>query len=132
MSTDIPDRTRKLIQSRADNACEICRKPMTDIHHRQRKGMGGTSSLVIHNPENLIGLCRWHHGWTHANPAHAVLGGWIVPTTVDPEFFPVWAQNVNYGYSAWFSLLPDGCVRWVNDLHEPLNLPPGMPSLSAA
>ena len=41
--------------------CEIpeCGKALIDIHHIQRKGMGGSKTKDY--IENLIGLCREHH-----------------------------------------------------------------------
>jgi 5-methylcytosine-specific restriction protein A len=132
VSTDIPEKTRKLIREREDARCAICRRPMTDIHHRLRKGMGGTSRADIHLPSNLVGLCRTHHGLVHAKPAPAVLGGWIVPTSVEPGLFPIWMQSSQYAYPGWFLLEDDGIVRWTTDDNEPLHLPPGMPSLLSA
>lgn len=128
--SDIPERTRKLIRAREDDRCAVCRRPMTDIHHRQRKGMGGSNAPDIHDPVNLVGLCRADHGWVHANPAAATLCGLMVPTTVHPAQVPVWMQNVNYGFPAWFQLFnTDAAIRWVTDEQEPVRLPPRMPAL---
>ena len=39
--------------------CEWCGCPATDIHHIQRRGMGG--SKTADRPENLMALCRSCH-----------------------------------------------------------------------
>ena len=39
--------------------CEICGKKAVDIHHLERRGMGG--SISRDNIENLMALCRPHH-----------------------------------------------------------------------
>ena len=39
--------------------CEVCQAPATDIHHIQRRGMGGSKTADV--PENLMALCRSCH-----------------------------------------------------------------------
>ena len=39
--------------------CEVCGSRAVDIHHIERRGMGGTSR--IDTVENLMGLCRSCH-----------------------------------------------------------------------
>lgn len=39
--------------------CEICGKAANDLHHIERRGIGG--SLQRDNIENLMALCRNHH-----------------------------------------------------------------------
>ena len=39
--------------------CEVCFNPATDIHHIQRRGMGG--SKTADRIENLMALCRECH-----------------------------------------------------------------------
>lgn len=39
--------------------CEVCGAVATDIHHIQRRGMGG--SKTADRPENLMALCRKCH-----------------------------------------------------------------------
>ena len=52
--------------------CEIYGRPAhsdTTIidppHHIFNKGMGGSSNPDIHDPSNLITLCRYHHDCAH-------------------------------------------------------------------
>ena len=35
------------------------------VHHRILKGMGGTSLPAIHDADNLMVLCDWHHHLAH-------------------------------------------------------------------
>jgi len=44
--------------------CEVCGAVATDIHHIQRRGMGG--SKTADRPENLMALCRLCHAKAHA------------------------------------------------------------------
>lgn len=39
--------------------CEICGTRAVDIHHLERRGMGGSGTKDY--IENLMGLCRLHH-----------------------------------------------------------------------
>lgn len=47
-------------------ACEICGKRSNDIHHLERRGMGG--SKTKDHIENLMALCRDHHLMCEADP----------------------------------------------------------------
>jgi hypothetical protein len=48
-------------------ACEICGDTAVDIHHIKARGMGGTSSPISDNIENLMALCRKHHNMCGAS-----------------------------------------------------------------
>ena len=48
---------------------------MLDVHHIKSRGMGGSSDLAIHSPDNLITLCRYHHDCAHRK----VKGHYISP-----------------------------------------------------
>ncbi len=39
--------------------CEICKAEAIDIHHIERRGMGGSKTKDV--PENLMALCRQCH-----------------------------------------------------------------------
>ena len=41
--------------------CEICGKPAVDIHHIERRGMGGTTNPESNSIFNLMALCRDCH-----------------------------------------------------------------------
>lgn len=131
MSTDIPTKRKRDVIDREGGRCAACWLPAIDVHHRRGKKMGGTSAVDIHDFSNLLATCRRHHDLIHAGPAAAVLGGWMVPTIsgVSPGMVPVWMRSEFHDGPAWFALDNDGGVRLVSDLHEPLTLLPGMPSL---
>lgn len=46
--------------------CEACGTHAVDVHHLNRRGMGG--SKTKDNVENLMGLCRKHHDLAEASP----------------------------------------------------------------
>jgi hypothetical protein len=67
-------------------------QPATDIHHRRRKGMGGSARLE--RPSNLITLCglgntTGHHGHVHQNPELAHARGWLLYEHQNPAETPV-------------------------------------------
>lgn len=35
------------------------------MHHVIHKGMGGTTSELVHSAENILHLCRYHHSEAH-------------------------------------------------------------------
>jgi hypothetical protein len=49
--------------------CEVkgCTNRGVDVHHIQRRGMGGSKEKDY--IENLVGLCREHHERAEADPA---------------------------------------------------------------
>lgn len=46
--------------------CEYCTKRAVDVHHLERRGMGGSKDKD--RIENLMGLCRECHTIAEANP----------------------------------------------------------------
>jgi len=69
--SDIPRKTRLAVVER-DRVCLRCGRGGTDLHHRQRRQVGG------HETWNLVLLCRECHSWAHANPEAAREEGWII------------------------------------------------------
>ena len=41
--------------------CELCGKEAVDIHHLERRGMGGTTNPEANSIFNLMALCREDH-----------------------------------------------------------------------
>jgi len=85
----IPGVTRELIKKRDNNQCFRCGAPATNIHHRQRRKVGG------HDPSNLLMLCGMGnvsgcHGWAHQHPKEAQSEGFIVSAYADPRTQWVW------------------------------------------
>lgn len=84
---------RKNILSRDEGKCRKCSRPATDVHHRQVKGMGGTSDpRREYGAANLVSLCRACHNYIHAHPAESYEMGWLVHSWQDPEDIPVPAE----------------------------------------
>lgn len=78
-----PDAVKTLIWERDGYACIMCGKSTTQIHHRRRRGSGGTSVAWVSEPPNGIVLCGSGvdgcHGWVESHPVEAVASGWVVP-----------------------------------------------------
>ena len=88
-----------------DEECRRCYAPAGDVHHRQVKGMGGTSGAKRkYGLENLVLLCRICHGEVHADPAHSYACGFLVHSWDDPAAIPL----VTAGVRTW--LHKDGTV----------------------
>lgn len=75
---------REAIIARANFVCELCYGPLTimSLHHRRPRGMGGTKSPWIHDPENLLALCGTGtsgcHGKVESYRDRAYRYGWLV------------------------------------------------------
>lgn len=78
---------RGLLLLRCGSRCEASGQPLQPgryaIHHRDSRGMGGTSRGDINALSNLLVLTDHAHTWTHANPLEAGRLGWILPTSRD-------------------------------------------------
>lgn len=70
-------RTRALVLARCGGLCERCGVSGYTVHHRLKKGQGGSWS-----GSNCVALCgdgvRGCHGWTEGNPTDAWKEGWHV------------------------------------------------------
>lgn len=124
MSRKIPGPTqeeRRAIFHRDNWACRRCGRagttyPLT-IHHRRPRSMGGTRSVAINGPSNLVTLCgsgtEGCHGWVESNRKIAYALGWLVPSWADPEEWPIrfaeghWAQPKGH----WWERLTTG-TEW--------------------
>jgi len=71
---------RQIVLQRAEGRCEMpgCDEPIEDVHHRKRQQHNGT-----HHIDNLMGLCRPHHGWVHQHPRLATQAGYLVASWDD-------------------------------------------------
>lgn len=94
-----------LLAIRAGHACEGCGKPFEpgrrepSIHHRQPRGMGGTSNPAVHDLTNLLLMCAGTsrrlagvlgcHGQLESHRAAAEHRGLIVRHPTDPATVPV-------------------------------------------
>jgi 5-methylcytosine-specific restriction endonuclease McrA len=62
MKSNISKNLLALIMERDSYTCVLCRDAATDCHHVLPRGRGGRS-----RPENLVGLCRFHHMQIHGD-----------------------------------------------------------------
>jgi hypothetical protein len=77
----VQEAARRIVRERDGGRCLMCGIEATDVHHRRRKGMGG--SALLERPSNLVTLCglgntSGHHGWVHQNPDQANQYGWVL------------------------------------------------------
>lgn len=75
------DAARRLVRERDGGRCLMCGTEADNIHHRRRKGMGG--SALLEQPSNLVTLCGLGnasgcHGEVHQNPWEAHCEGWLL------------------------------------------------------
>ena len=89
---------------RAFGSCERCGRSLVragrgwgwSAHHRQPRGMGGTSNSDLGKATNGLILCGHGtagcHGWVESNRREAVLAGLIVPSGESPAVVPVWLR----------------------------------------
>ena len=82
-----------------------------EVHHRRRKGMGG--SKLLDHPANLLTLCGWgnhtgDHGWAHTWRVQAEAEGLVVPEGADITGWPV-RYSLAHGGGLW--LLDDAGDR---------------------
>jgi hypothetical protein len=110
---------RELVIDRALGCCEICGRILFDerarvvgpysVHHRQPRGMGGSSRREINSPANLLLLCGdattpgGCHAHVESNRALAYGNGWLVRASADPAEVPVLLAGGD-----WYRLTDDG------------------------
>lgn len=89
-----PDRATVIVVRDRDGGCVVCGTSWSPTtQHRKARAMGGTHSLAINRPSNLIVLCgsgtTGHHGWVEAHPTFSREAGWALRSTDDPLTVPV-------------------------------------------
>jgi hypothetical protein len=82
---------RHLLACRSGHRCEIGGEPLNadnegSVHHRQPRGIGGTSAPGVHSLERLLLVCggrlggiSGHHGQVEASREWAYRMGYLVP-----------------------------------------------------
>lgn len=97
-----------VLAARHQGICERCgRRPMEQIHHREPRGMGGTSDPAINSACNLLGVCSPCHLAIELDRTVAYEQGWLVRRGHNPAKTPVWLAGRG------FVLLTDA-----GDIHE--------------
>lgn len=113
---------------RTDGRCVGCGQPATNIQHRKARGMGGTRSVSVGHPANGLPMCgsgtTGCHGWTEANPAHALALGWRLDQAADPTLSVFWSVA---GPWRWNLVDTAGLLHYV-DIED---LPPALLSRAA-
>lgn len=112
-ATDVPQINRHRVKLRADFRCEVCGLDMFNklggqVHHRQPRGMGGSSNPERHSPANLLFLCPECHADIESHRAAGYDLGRLVRRGDDPLETPVLVHR--YG---WVYLLHDGTLEAV-------------------
>lgn len=102
---------RDLVFDRAGGCCERCGTRLHvdgvwvadhSFHHRQPRGMGGTTRPEVNSPVNILLVCGTGttgcHGFIEAHRTSAEAEGWLVRHGQDPGSVPV---MVHAGLWAW-------------------------------
>lgn len=99
-----PDQgVRRLVAARDGGRCTVCGRQGEDTHHRQPRGIGGSSDPAINEPTNLLTLCRDCHRGVESQRQVAIDHGYLVRRPTAPASVPV----LLHGYG-WALLHPDG------------------------
>lgn len=99
MTARMTDDQAQAVKERAGGVCQRCwGHSGQEIHHRQGKGMGGTSKPDVHAAYNLVFLCRPCHSGLHLAVGDerdaAILDGFLVSRYDNPAEVPVlWAAG---------------------------------------
>lgn len=105
----VEEAARRLVRERDGHCCKLCGQSIVDrpsaIHHRRRKGMGG--SALLERASNLLRVCGHGnkdlcHGRVHGHSDWARDIGWMLRANQDPEATPILLVD------GWFLLSDDG------------------------
>lgn len=96
-NTSVPLEVRHLVIARARGRCERCGDSCYDVaasvHHRRRRGMGGSRLPWIGTAPNLLLLCGTGttgcHNHVETNRLEAYDVGWLLRAGVHPATAPV-------------------------------------------
>ena len=99
---------RRIVRSRDGHRCQMCGASIlnqpSSIHHRRRRGMGG--SALLERPSNLVRLCGTGttgcHGFVESQRTLATVRGWLLGFLDDPEATPLSC------FDGWVLLSDDG------------------------
>lgn len=82
---------KPIVWARDESMCVCCSVRASEYHHRQPRGMGGSSrNDTIHSPAAIICLCRPCHARAESERTWAETNGYLVRRGVaDPAEVPV-------------------------------------------
>lgn len=94
--TPVPRAARLAVEHRDGGMCALCGTTWNlTIHHRQNRGMGGSSRPEVHSPANLLLCCAPCNNLLEADAElarEARVNGWKVSHPTDPASVPVWTR----------------------------------------
>jgi 5-methylcytosine-specific restriction protein A len=99
---------RATIEGRSMGLCEVCGGGLVvEHHHRRPRGAGGSKRLDTNQAANGLGLCYACHRLIESNRRLAMLLGWLLLQSDQPNARPVMYRG------AWVYLLDDGTITTV-------------------
>jgi hypothetical protein len=100
-----------IVRNRDLWSCAWCGELAGDVHHRVRRGSGGSSDPnVSHSPANLVCLCRRDHDRAHAKDEDMHDRGLWLTTDQDPAEVPVYVRS-EWGYERYWLTADGGLSR---------------------
>lgn len=101
--------TMNLVAARSQGVCEVSGLPIErgHHHHRQPRGMGGTSDPAKDSAANCLHIHPMVHEMIEKERERALKNGWLVSQQGDPEQTPVWLA----AHGGWCLLDPQGGVQ---------------------
>lgn len=100
-------KTRDAVKQRANWTCERCAARRGKvIHHRDPRGMGGSTRPEVNEASNLVFICVQCHDEVESKRHAAIGAGFLIPDGLYPTLTPIemWHKD-KFG---WWLLKDDG------------------------
>lgn len=112
-ASQITAATRVMLAARSQGWCELCAaEPATQAHHRDPRGMGGTSVRGRHLPAYLLHLGNRCHARVEHERTWALAERLLLVSGTDPETAPVRLRHPVYGPAWWRLLHTEAALVW--------------------